>query len=238
MSEAQRSSFARPREHPVVRESDQVSHRVTWSADLDVGRGSLAPRAEDPATGIEYADFPRRAIAFVLDFVMVQTTATVVLQMTGFIAGITLLSQNGVTDNALSAWAGFFIPTVTVGLLQAFVYVFFLRGYRATPGQVILGINTVRGRDGDVLGRGKGFLRWLVTLAPAWAIAGSSNLGVWWSAGIQHSQSISADAVNPSGLAITLPIIWFAVLFVSSLVDSRGRGLHDRLAGSVVVREG
>jgi RDD family len=234
MTEAQRKSNSQDR---LAGRTSDHSHRQTWSPDLDIGRGALSPKADDPAPGIAYADLPRRSVAFFLDVMLVQTTTTLVLQVTGFVAGLTLLNATGVTDNSLNAWLGFALPTLVLGILQALVIVFFLRSYAATPGQVILGINTVRASDGQRLGKGRALVRWLATLMPVWAIAASSNLGVWWAASIMRSASISADAVFPSGFAIAVSVIWFLVLLVSMLLNSQGRGLQDRLAGSVVVSD-
>lgn len=234
MTEAQRKSNSQDR---LAGRTPDHHSRSTWTPDLDIGSGALLPKADDPVPGIRYADLPRRSVAFILDLMLVQTTATLVLQVTGFVAGLTLLNSTGVTDNALNAWLGFAVPTLVLGVVQASVIVFFLRTYAATPGQVILGINTLRASDGQRLGKRRALLRWLATLMPAWAIAASSNIGVWWAASIMRSAQISSDAVFPSGFAIAVSAVWFVVLFVSMAIDARGRGLQDRLAGSIVVRD-
>lgn len=226
-----------PRERRLAQESAHPG-RPNWQADLDFGRGILAPKGEDPALGVAYVDLPRRAVAFFLDVLMTQITATLLLQVAGFVAGITLLQSTGVTDNALSAWLGFALPTIAVAVLQGAVQILFLRSYRATPGQLILGLHTLRAADGRPLGKGRALLRWLLTFMPAWAIAASSNIGIWWAAGVARSPAgqISSDAVVPSGLSITLPVIWFTIILISILLSERGQGIHDRLAGSVVVQ--
>ena len=37
-------------------------------------------------------------------------------------------------------------------------------------------------------------------------------------------------------MAVLLPFIWFVILTITILLNPQGRGLHDRLARSIVVR--
>ena len=41
-----------------------------------------------------------------------------------------------------------------------------------------------------------------------------------------------------TGVLLVFPLVWYALLAVTILRDPRGRGWHDRAAGSVVVRRG
>jgi hypothetical protein len=211
-----------------------------WELETDAQGGTLAPREELPAADADYVETPRRAVAFVLDVLFVQVTATMTLQVLAFIAGMTVLKTlpGGVQDQVLQAWLGFLLPTLLVGLLQAIVHVYFWRVWRQTPAQHILGIYTVRAADGRRLSKRRATLRWLVTFMPAWLIAGSSNVAIWWAyaifKGTTADQGTTQTTVN--GLSITLPIVWWGILLISTLVARNGRGLHDRLSGAVVVQ--
>lgn len=205
-----------------------------WELDLDIEGATLAPREDWPTPGVASVELPRRAIAFVLDVLFVQMTATMLLQVTAFIAGLTVLQSlpGGVKDQVVQSWLGFGVPTVIVGILFAAVHVYFWRVWRQSPGQHVLGIYTVRAADGARLSKRRAFVRWVLLLMPAWLIAGSSNFGVWYSFGIVKG----ADQTITTGLAITLPVVWWTVVLVTALVSRNGRGLHDRLSGAVVVQ--
>lgn len=220
---------SKPASHAI---SDSGHHADSdWFLD-DEEPYSLVPRADAPANGVAYADLPRRAVAFALDLVMVQVLTTMALELGAFVTGSTLLTPTGVTDRVLGAWLGFGVPTLIVAVLEAVAFVYFWRVHRASPGQIVLGLFTVRNADGDRLSKRRGLLRWLLTFLPAFFIAASSNLGVVWGFAIGQQ----SDQQGATGFALSLPLIWFLVVFISMLINPRGRGLNDRLAGSVVVR--
>ena len=193
---------------------------------------SLVPRADPPENGVAYADLPRRAVAFALDLVMVQVITTMFLEAAAFVTGSTLLTSSGVTDRVLGAWLGFGVPTLILAVIEAVAFVYFWRVYRASPGQLMLGLFTVRNADGDRISKRRGLLRWLFTFLPAYIIAASSNLGVVWGFAVGQQ----SDQQGATGFAVSLPLVWFVVVFMTMLINSRGRGIHDRFAGSVVVR--
>jgi uncharacterized RDD family membrane protein YckC len=194
----------------------------------------FAPSADAPAPGVEYPDFAIRSFAFVIDLLLIQATATALLQPAGFLAGKLLLSASGPPDQVVGSWLGFFLPVVIVGIVKALILAGFWRVYTASPGQMLTGLQTVRSADGRRLSRGAALVRWLLLFFPALLMAGQTDLGVWWSYALGAGNT--DDQTTASGLALTLPVIWFLVLLVSALVQRQGRGLHDRLSGSVVVR--
>ena len=202
-----------------------------WYLDDDAP-DSLVPRADPPAHGVAYADIPRRAIAFVLDLIIVQIGSTMLLEVAAFITGSTILTSTGVTDKVLGAWFGFGLPTLLVALFELSIFVYFWRVYRASPGQIVMGLYTVRAADGDRLSKRRATLRWVFTFLPGLMIAASSNLGVVWGFAIGRP----SDQQGATGFATSLPVIWFVVVLITILVNAQGRGLNDRLAGSVVVR--
>jgi hypothetical protein len=208
-----------------------------WDLDLEIEGGTLAPREQLPAQDAEYVETPRRAIAFVLDVLFVQMTATMLLQVMAFIAGMTVLQAlpGGVQDKVFQSWIGFLVPTLLVGVFQAVVHVYFWRVWRQSPGQHLVGIYTVRADNGQRLSKRLAIVRWLVLLMPAWLVAGSSNLGVWYSFGVFKGVDQSSAQTTANGLAITLPVIWWTILLITTLVARNGRGLHDRISRAVVV---
>ncbi len=194
----------------------------------------FAPSADAPAAGVEYPDFAVRSLAFVIDLLLIQSTGTVLLQPAGFLAGKLLLSGSGPPDQLVGAWIGFFLPVVIVAFIQALILAGFWRVYTASPGQMLTGLQTVRHADGRRLSRRAALVRWVLLFLPALILTASTDIGIWWSYAL--GASTQDDQTTASGIAITLPVIWYAVLLVSALIERHGRGLHDRLARSVVVR--
>lgn len=209
----------------------EESGTVRWVLEPEPGE-AFAPTDAAPANGVEYPDIPLRSIAFVIDLIIIQATATAVLQPAAFVAGVAILSQQGIPDTLIGSWVGFGVPVLIVALLQALILAGLWRVYTASPGQLLTGLQTVRERDGRRLSRSASLVRWIFIFLPALMMAASTDLGVWWAFGIgAHS-----DQNGASGFAITLPVIWYGVLLLSAVIDKRGRGLHDRLSRSVVVR--
>jgi uncharacterized RDD family membrane protein YckC len=194
----------------------------------------FAPSADGPAPGVEYPDFAIRSLAFVIDLLLIQSTGTLLLQPAGFLASKLLLSTSGPPDQVVGSWLGFFLPVVIVAIIQALILAGFWRAYTASPGQMLTGLQTVRHADGHRVSRRAAFVRWLFLFFPALVLTASTDIGIWWSYAL--GKGTQADQTTASGMAITLPVIWYVVLLVSALVERHGRGLHDRLARSVVVR--
>jgi uncharacterized RDD family membrane protein YckC len=89
----------------------------------------------------------------------------------------------------------------------------------ATPAQRVFGARVVRASDCGRLLAGEAIARWALLGAP---------VGV---ASVILAPPPLISAVVAASLAG-----WYAVLFVSTAVDRSKRGLHDRLAGTLVIR--
>ena len=187
----------------------------------------FAPSAEAPAPGVEYPDFAMRSLAFAIDLLLIQSTGTVLLQPAGFLAGKLLLSASGPPDQLVGSWLGFFVPVVIV---QALILAGFWRVYTASPGQMLTGLQTVRNADGRRLTRRAALVRWLFLFFPALLLTANTDIGIWWSYALGAGNQ--GDQTTASGIAITLPVIWYLVLLVSAMLERHGRGLHDRLSPS------
>ena len=208
----------------------EESGTVRWVLEPEPGE-AFAPTDAAPANGVEYPDIPLRSIAFVIDLIIIQATAPP-CSSRPVRRRRCLLSQQGIPDTLIGSWVGFGVPVLIVALLQALILAGLWRVYTASPGQLLTGLQTVRERDGRRLSRSASLVRWIFIFLPALMMAASTDLGVWWAFGIgAHS-----DQNGASGFAITLPVIWYGVLLLSAVIDKRGRGLHDRLSRSVVVR--
>jgi uncharacterized RDD family membrane protein YckC len=88
-----------------------------------------------------------------------------------------------------------------------------------TPMQRLIGARVERADDGERLHLGQAFGRWLLLGAPFGLI----------------SVLLVPEPLLGAILALAIAV-WFAVLFITTARGRRKRGLHDRVAGSVVVR--
>ena len=95
-----------------------------------------------------------------------------------------------------------------------------------------LGLFTFDVRRGSALSKRRALLRWAVLFLPALIMSSADAIGIV----TQFAIAPKLDQTTVSFLAVLLPFLWFVILTISVLVNSQGRGLHDRLAKSVVVR--
>ena len=206
----------------------------SWDLEFEPWRGALAPRGDSPARGVNLAELPIRGISFLVDVLLIQLVGQVVLQIFSFLTAQTILNTaaGGVADQALGAWVAFGVPFIGLAAVEAIAFVFMWRVYRASPGQMTLGLFTLDARQGVGLSKRRGLVRWLLLYLPALVMSSADALSY-----VGH-YAIAPTVEQPviAGLAVLLPFLWFTILTISILMDSQGRGLHDRVARSIVVR--
>jgi len=211
-----------------------TDHQGSWDLEFEAWRGALAPRGEAPARGVNLAELPVRGIAFLIDVVLIWLTSSMWFPMFSFLTSHTILQPGagGVTDQALAAWLAFGLPFIALAAIQAVAYVFLWRVYRASPGQMTLGLFTLHASRGMALSKRQAFVRWLLLLFPALIMTSADAISYvgFYSIAPKVEQAVF------SGMALLIPFLWYVVLTISILLNSQGRGLHDRLARSVVVR--
>jgi uncharacterized RDD family membrane protein YckC len=206
----------------------------TWDLEFEPWRGTLAPRGDAPARGVNLAELPVRGIAFLVDLLLIQQVSAVVLQLFSFVAAHTILNSptGGVSDPWLAAWAAFGLPFIGLAVVEAITFVFLWRVFRASPGQMVLGLFTMDVKRGTALTKRRAFVRWVFLFLPALIMSSADAISY-----VGHFALVpSVEQAVVAGFAVLLPSIWLVILTISILVDRRGRGIHDRLAGSVVVR--
>lgn len=206
----------------------------SWDLEFEPWRGALAPRGEAPARGVNLAELPVRGISFMLDVVLIWLASSMWFPIFSFLTSHTILNAGagGVTDQALAAWLAFGLPFIALAAIQAVAYTFLWRVYRASPGQMALGLFTLHATRGAALSKRQAFVRWLLLFLPALIMTSADAISYvgFYSIAPKIEQAVF------SGMALLLPFLWFVILTISILLNSRGRGLHDRLARSIVVR--
>jgi uncharacterized RDD family membrane protein YckC len=187
----------------------------SWTSQLT----STAP-VPGPA-GLYYADVPNRAIAYIID--------AIILAIVNIVVGAVLsgIGLNAFTINSNPTNIGDLLSyNPVVGLIQAVIFaaisgVYFIYTWttmRGSPGQRVLGMQVGNATDGQTLTMEQAIKRWIALGAP---------FGV-------------AQALNPvPGLGILIGLaafVWFIALLVTTAQSPTKQGLHDRYAGTVVVK--
>jgi len=172
--------------------------------------------------GFYYADVPNRAIAYIIDAIILAIITFIIDAVVGGIVGPTVILTPGATDpTGFTVNTGpLLIITIINTIISGLYFVLSWTSLRATPGQKILGMQVGNETDGATLTMNQAIIRWVLLGAPfgiAQALAGVSGLGVI------------------IGLAA---LIWFIALLVTTAQSPTKQGLHDRYAHTVVVKAG
>jgi uncharacterized RDD family membrane protein YckC len=160
-----------------------------------------------PVEGYAVAGVGARLGGIMLDWILLAVLTVAVALVIGVVASDAILED-----------------TVALGLLVAIVYTgfeflyfvgFWTSGRRATPGMRALGL-AVTSVDGRGIPITAALVRWFLLTIPV------GNLAV----------------VLPSGSEIvsSLVLLWWIVLLLTTGMDPRRRGLHDRWSGTIVIR--
>lgn len=188
----------------------------------------IGPRISDgPAPGVVHAELPLRAATLVVDLLIAQFLAGVVtrvgLEFLQYQINTSWFGPSPDFSRAVVVFTGALAWTVS-----AAAYVYFVRRLRSSPGQLFLGLFTLR-VDGRRLGVSTALLRWLLII---WPVLISGPVGTVLS-GLAADPDFQATVGWVLGV---LPWPWLTILAVTILRDPKGRGLHDRVTHSVVVR--
>jgi uncharacterized RDD family membrane protein YckC len=159
-----------------------------------------------------YAGVLRRIVAFIIDIILaaiavVGISILVIIPM--FVAGNSL-DPNDPTFNIVSQ--------VLALVVTAGYFILAWRQRRATLGQLLLGLIVGNQTDGAKLTWSAAIIRWLaLTLGPIPAL-------------------LTVVAPSLSGVVFLLQFGWVIALLVTTATSPTKQGLHDRWAGSLVVR--
>jgi uncharacterized RDD family membrane protein YckC len=182
-----------------------------WTAPASAG----APAAA--SSGLVYADVPNRAIAYIVDAIILFVINLVVGIVLGAILGPTVsidFDSGQVTTNWGSAVVSAIVSTLITGLY--FVYTW--TSMRGSPGQRMLGMQVGNASDGATITMDQAIRRWIFLGAPfgiASALAGAGGLGL---------------IIGLAGFA------YFIYLLVSTAQSPTKQGFHDKQANTVVVK--
>lgn len=218
-------------------EADMVE-ATDWDLEAEpIGR-TLAPAAEGPAAGVSYVEFPVRAAAFALDAVLLIVISDYASRAVYTFIFSGILGPSVALGPAYQVlYLAVVAAVFAIIAVQALVVTYVVRVFRATPGQMAFGLFTLGRRNGRAMTGSAAFVRWLVLFAPlAMLVLGPLVITVLSQYMSFGGQSLPDWFALVSTVTQLAPVAWFVVLIASVLLDERGRGLHDQLSGSVVVR--
>jgi uncharacterized RDD family membrane protein YckC len=198
-----------------------------WDLETPPSRWTLAPKRRGPVPGVAYAELPVRAAALVVDLALASVVGEAVARIT--ISMVQGLFLDPTRDLAFFGVVNFAPPVALVVALTAY----FLAAFRATPGQMTLGLFTVRAASGRPLTPVVAIWRAVLMYVP-WLLL---LLGVaeFFRQVVQQGE-LSAVPWWVLPASTGGPVAWYVLLAMTIVVDRRGRGLHDRLTGASVVR--
>ena len=176
--------------------------------------------------GLVYADVPNRIIAQIIDAILVGIVgliiAVILFAVVGSPTTVTTVPDTsqilGVRFETSTNWFATIISALFGLALSGGYYIYTWTAMRGTVGQRALGMQVGNAADGATLTMEQAVKRWL-------AVGGVFGL---------------AQFLNPlPGLGILIglaSIVWVIALLVTTAQSPTKQGLHDRYAGSVVVK--
>ena len=162
-----------------------------------------------------------RLVAFVLDGVVLLVAGFALLTLTTVALGPTVLLDLGSTGNPVSdvrTWR----VILNAALLAALSGVYFVISWSRfgwTPGQRLFRLAVLGASPAAAITPRRAALRWLLLGAPL---------------GLASALTVSVPLLFLAVLVVSFA--WFVVLLVTTLLSRTGQGLHDRLAGTTVIR--
>jgi uncharacterized RDD family membrane protein YckC len=178
-----------------------------------------APAPVAGTAGYVYADVPNRAIAYIIDAILLAIVSFIIgAILTGIGLSAVTVDFNNLENPVQTNFVGGIIQAIVFTLINGIYFVYTWTAMRGSPGQKILGMQVGNAADGATLTTEQAIKRWIALGAP---------FGI-------------AQALNPLpglGLIIGLAALaWFIALLVTTAQSPTKQGLHDRYANTVVVK--
>jgi len=170
------------------------------------------PIAAGPAPGVIYADALTRVIAYIVDMFVYLLFAFVV----GLVIGI------GYAAGGLIELIALLVGIVLGVIGSAIYFVYFWTHMRASPGQRMLGLETVNAADGATLTQPQAIRRWAFLFGPT---AVGSLLGY------------APGPLGALGPLVGLLAFFYVVYLLYTITQNpKKQGFHDIQAATVVIK--
>lgn len=186
--------------------------------------GAIVPEqtmTEVPWSSRPPASVRRRVVAYLLDSIAVAIVAFAAAWLVAAVVPALSVSTepDGSARLAVDPVRLALQVVATTAVSGAYFVLSWAGRWKATPGQRLLGMVVATEAGGSPLSASRSLVRWVALGAPFGVIA-----------------ALVVEAPMLWLLVVTLAVGWAVALLVSARLDARRRGIHDRIAGSLVVR--
>jgi uncharacterized RDD family membrane protein YckC len=181
------------------------------------GWAAPPPPVQAGPAGFVYADVPNRAIAYIIDAILVAIVAGIV---GAILAGIGLSTGTFApgTLNFSVNFVGLIVSAIVGAAISAAYFVYTWTNMRGTVGMKALGMQIGNAGDGKTLTMDQATRRWLVIAAP----------------GILAQVLFVLPAIG--ALLGLLAFGWFIYLLWTTYSSPTKQGYHDKFANTMVVK--
>jgi len=190
---------------------DQSGSTSEPGAPSESGWAAPPPQVQAGPAGFVYADVPNRAIAYIIDAIILGIVNLVVFAV---LAGVGLGVLSGLTYNY---FAGLVLAVVSLVVSGAY-FIYTWTAMRGTVGMKALGMQIGNSNDGKTLTQDQAIRRWIALGAP---------FGI-------------AQAFNPfPGIGLLIGLVafgWFIYLLWTTYSSPTKQGFHDMFVNSMVVK--
>ncbi len=167
--------------------------------------------------GFVYADVPNRAIAYIIDVILVGIVAVIIGGILGGVGLATGSFAPGTLDFQIN-FVGLIVSAAVGAAISAGYFVYTWTSMRGTVGMKVLGMQIGNAGDGKTLTMDQAVRRWLVMAAP----------------GILAQVLFVLPAIGSLlGLAA---FGWFVYLLWTTYKSPTKQGFHDTFANTMVVK--
>ena len=181
------------------------------------GWAAPPPPVQTGPAGFVYADVPNRAIAYIIDAILVAIVAGIIGAV---LAGIGL-STGSFTPGTLNFeinYVGLLVSAVIGAAISAAYFIYTWTSMRGTVGMRVLGMQIGNAGDGKTLTMDQATRRWLVIAAP----------------GILAQVLFVLPAIGT--LLGLVALGWFIYLLWTTYSSPTKQGFHDKFANTMVVK--
>lgn len=186
-----------------------------WGSGARPGGWQPSPIAAGPTPGVAYADLVPRVVAYIIDALILGIGYGVVWSV--------VLTALFVTGGFGGVLIGAILGGVLLLVASAVYFIYTWTSMRASPGQKMLGLETVNAADGATLTQNQAITRWLYLFGPSILSAIFS-----WSA--------AAEVGFLSSLVSLAVLAYYIYLLYTAANDPKRQAFHDKQSGTVVVK--
>lgn len=174
------------------------------------------PAAQAGPAGFVYADVPNRAIAYILDAILIGIVNIIVFAIAAGV-GLSIVSGDINTGFEYNYVASLILGLIGL-VISAAYFIYTWTAMRGTLGMKVLGMQIGNAVDGKTLTMNQGIRRWAIIAAP----------------------SVIAQALQPlpalGALLGLAAFAWFIFLLYTTWKSPTKQGYHDIFANTMVVK--